>query len=250
MSLWYNPGKGWKPFVINRRNLNADVYFCCPGPSLKEIDPTKLNGPGRLVSAVNNAYPFVRPDIWFGMDDPNCYSRQIFWEPFIKVLRGGYGNRTCEGHQICHNYNVCYADVVKKENALDIFACSEGVHFIWKKNVMATALHVLFWMGAKNIYFIGCDLDNSKADYHHGQVLSEKNKKWNGQLYKDILPWITRLSEEAKIRGINFYSCSKKSKLNSESIPYVDIDEAIAKSESNIPFGGELTHTLDIIKEE
>ena len=55
------------------------------------------------------------------MDDPNCYSRQIFWEPFIKVLRGGYQNRKCENKIINRNYNLFYADVKKLESQEEMF---------------------------------------------------------------------------------------------------------------------------------
>ena len=245
MPLWYNTNSGFKAVSFNQLNSNLDVYFCCPGPSLKQIEPQKLNGVGRLVAAVNNSYPFVKPDIWFGMDDPNCYSRQVFWEPFIKVMRGGYENRTCFDREIKNNFNLFYADVKKYENHEHIFTNNnDNTHFIWKNNVMATALHILIWMGAKNIYFLGCDLDNTQSDYHHEQSLSKKEKEWNRSLYKELYGWIKWLTKTASKYGIQIKSCSKDSQINN-FMEYIDIENAIANSERGIPTGGELQHTLN-----
>jgi|TARA_Y100001963_G_C6752348_1_gene434861 hypothetical protein len=249
MALWYNSSSSspnsWRAADFQRDTLSSDVFFCCPGPSLSLVDASKLNGPGRVVVAVNNAYPYIRPDIWFGMDDPNCYSRQIFWEPFIKILRGGYQSRTCEGQRVDLNYNVFYADTQKYQNGNVIFTRGQNIPFQWKRNVMATALHVLIWMGMRRVFFIGCDLDNSKSDYHHDQELSEKNKNWNRRLYKDLNVFMSWFAKAGLERGVESFSCSKTSKLN-DYMDCIDVEDAIRASEKGIPFGGELTHTLDI----
>lgn len=248
MGLWYNSGQGFKPFSLERKALGLDVFFCCPGPSLKFINPKILNGAGRMVAAVNNSYPFVKPDIWFAMDDPNCYSREVFWEPFIKIMRGGYQDRTCADREIDSNYNLYYADVKKYDSKNAIFNTKgEDVKFVWEKNVMATAFNVLFWMGAKRIYMIGCDLDNSKSDYHHGQKLSDKNKNWNKRLYSDLFGWMKWLTEESVNYGIEIKSATENSKINT-FMEYVPLKEAIELSEKDIPKGGDLKHTLDVKK--
>jgi len=248
MPLWYETGQGLEPANFKRLDANLDVYFCCPGPSLNSIPADKLNGPGRIVAAVNNAYPYVRPDIWFGMDDPKCYSRQVFWEPFIKIMRGGYNSRRCESVKISNNFNLYYADVEKYKNPEDIFTSNikkTNTNFIWTKNVMSVALHILLWMGAKNIYFVGCDLDNSKSDYHHGQKLEDKNKEWNTSLYNDLYIWMKWFARTSKTYNIELKSCSENSRLNN-MMEYVHIEDAINKSQLNIPTGGELIHSLDL----
>tara|TARA_Y100001973_G_scaffold97482_1_gene153598 strand:- start:3545 stop:4300 length:756 start_codon:yes stop_codon:yes gene_type:complete len=248
MPLWYETGQGLEPANFKRLESNLDVYFCCPGPSLNSIPAEKLNGPGRLVAAVNNAYPYVRPDIWFGMDDPKCYSRQIFWEPFIKIMRAGYNSRNCEGKEIKNNFNLYYADVEKYKNPELIFLSNlnkANVNFIWTQNVISVALHILLWMGAKNIYFVGCDLDNTKQDYHHGQVLDGKNKKWNASLYNDLYIWIKWFTRTSKKYNIKLKCCSPNSKLNN-IMDYTPIEDALKNSQALIPTGGDLIHTLDI----
>ena len=112
-------------------------------------------------------------------------------------------------------------------------------------NVMSVALHVLLWMGAKNIYFVGCDLDNSKSDYYHGQKLEDKNKEWNTSLYNDLYIWMKWFTRTSKNYNIELKSCSENSRLNN-MMEYVHIEDAINKSQLNIPTGGELIHSLDL----
>ena len=102
---------------------------------------------------------------------------------------------------------------------------------------MSVAIHVLLWMGAKNIYFVGCDLDNSKSDYYHGQKLEDKNKEWNTSLYNDLYIWMKWFTRTSKNYNIELKSCSENSRLNN-MMEYVHIEDAINKSQLNIAGGG------------
>ena len=252
MPLWQNTGEGWRPTPSLRNSLNnLDVYFCGCGPSLKNVKNSDIRGAGTFVAGVNNSYPHITPDIWFGMDDPSCYSRQVFWEPFVKVLRGGYQNRKCEGRDISKNYNLYYADALKLKDQEDMFRyLNDETKFIWKKNVMATSLHVLFWMGAKRIYLLGCDFSTGESDYHHGKdKLSEGNRKWNQSLYNQVVDWFKVLTPMAKKYGIEMISSTSGSRIN-EFMEYVSVEEAVKKSRKNIPWGGKLFHCREIDKEK
>jgi hypothetical protein len=245
MPLWYNTGTGLKPTSFERDNLNLDVFFCCSGPSLGEVDPLELKGPGRLVLGVNNSYPYVSPDIWLGADDPSCYPREIFWEPFIKIMRGGYNNRGCSGKKINGNFNTYYADVLPPESQEEMFSKGDGVSFVWNNNVIAVALHLLFWMGAKRIYFVGCDLDNKGKDYNHEQKLSLDNKAWAMSLYNDLFDWFKWLVPAAGDRGIQIKSCTRGSRIN-DIMEYVKLEDALSRSQEGIPFNKDLIYGRDV----
>ncbi len=246
MPLWYDTGAGVRPVSFERENLNLDVFLCCSGPSLGKVDPKTLKGPGRLVVGVNNSYPYICPDIWLGMDQPDCYPRELFWEPFIKIMRGPNVNALCEGKKIRGNFNNYYADVAKPLNQEEIFnRKGEDVIFIWNNNVMAVAFHVLFWMGAKNIYLLGCDLDNSKKIYNHEQKVSEAGKNWAMSTYNDLYEWFKWLVPAAKRNGIEIKSCVPESRVNSV-MEYVELEEALLKSRKDIPFNKELIYGKDM----
>ena len=95
--LMYHDGDQWRNWECYNTQQSNVAILVGGGPSLNKIDVSNLTGPGKTVFGLNTTYPKVRPDIWVGMDDPKCYDRRIFHEPFPKVMRGNYYERDCEG---------------------------------------------------------------------------------------------------------------------------------------------------------
>ena len=111
---------------------------------------------------------------------------------------------------------------------------------------MATAFHILFWMGAKRIYLIGCYFNTGKGDYHHGQYkLSIDNKKWNQSLYNNLVNWLKKFTPMAQKYGVEIISCTPDSPINN-FMRYVTIEEAVRNYRVNIPWGGKLYHAREI----
>ena len=249
MSLWYfsKPDKMDRA-TFHKESISSDVYLCNPGPSLRYIDPQSLKQPGVLTAAVNTAYPRIRPDIWFGMDDPHCYPRQVFWESFIKVMRGGFQDRKCEGLSLQNCFNLYYIDgeVFDGQNNFFDFK-GHDVNFTWTGNALFISIHVLLWMGAKRIHLLGCDLSTKDGHYHSDQVLSESNLDYNNQLYEELNAFLKWYSGEAAEHGIEIISCSPDSRIN-EYLTYLPLNVAIKQTQDryNIPFGGDLLHSRDV----
>jgi len=248
MALWYETGNGMVPTKMARCDMHLDVYLCCPGPSLNDLKEN-LHVPGVVVAALTTAYPTIRPDIWFGLDEPECYHRTVWWEPFVKIARGGYQDRECAGRKIKDFYNVFFADTTAPKDRLDIFSLRQhDVKFVWHKNSMALALHVLVWMGAKKIHLLGCDLGGDR-DYCHGLQLSEEHRNRNRRLYGQLKEYLKFFGEEGRKRGIQLISCTKNSPVN-EYLPYIPIKNALRISQENVPEPGELKYVLDTQKSD
>ena len=246
MALWYETGNGPVRASLARKENNCVAFLCGGGPSLNKIDPNFLNGHNRLVFALNNTYPRVKPDVWIGMDDPSCYRRDVFWQPFIKIMRGGYQRRLCEGQRIDHLHNMYYADVGELADPEEIFKLrAHDVRFVWAQNVFTTALHIIMWMGCKKIYLFGCDFHTSEGDYHDGGIiLSDENKDWNERLYEQLYEYMNWFVSEAPNYGVEVYSCSPDSKINN-FINYVNYKDVVTELEINLPETKELLHSKD-----
>ena len=249
MALWrFTNDKTMSRSFFNRSKVSMDAYVCCPGPSLKFLNPEVLNKPNVLKVALNNAYPYVRPDVWFGMDDPRCYNRQIFWEPFIKIMRGGYQDRQCEGRDLDECFNLYYADCAEHANLETIFTTDEDINFLWRGNVVATAIHVILWMGIKKIYLLGCDLSLNKGAYYNENIkLSEQAKLTNSRLYKELVDFWRDFSELSPKYGVEVVSCTADSRLN-DFIPYLPVEVALDRTKNTykIPTGGKLFHSKEL----
>lgn len=226
--IWYNSGEGWASVSWARRDLNLDAILCCPGPSLKEVDSSSLKGPGRKVMAINTAYPMVKPDIWVGMDEAYCYDINLLDESFPKVFRGTYSEMTREGRKVKDCPETYFADVAIVPPGKTMLDLRErDTKFAWHKHTLGVALHMLIWMGAKNIYMLGCDMGGIK-DYCHELTLTQDQRSRNHKLYIQQTIFIEKLAIAAKPYGITIWSSTLNSPLN-RFLPYKDIIEVTAK---------------------
>jgi hypothetical protein len=247
MGLWFFKDK-WEVAPFANRIKDKDFYLVCGGPSLKEVPPESLRVPNALLVVMNNAYPYIRPDIWVGMDHPHCYPRQVLWEPFMKIMRGGYQHKTSEGRAIRDKFNLFFADCSKFEDPhSEIFKPpTDSTVFIWKKNVMTITMHILIWMGAKRINIVGCDLSGEHGDYHSDEVnLSKVNKTWNRKTYNEINKFLKKIVPMAKKNGVEINSCTPDSRIN-EYMNYIPLEAALKKTQESVPFGGHLYHSSKV----
>ena len=237
--LWYDCGNGWQRAHMARKELHLDAILCCPGPSLKNTPD--LRGRGRKVFALNTAYPTVTPDIWIGMDEPHCYDINLLTEGFPKIFRGPYAKREYFGQKL-HTYPESYfADVDTLSNGKTMFDLrSHDVKFAWYKHSLGVALHFMVWMGARDIFLVGCDLGGSD-DYCHGLKLSDDHRKINRRLYAQQVVFIEMIAEQAKRYGVTIHSSTPDSPIN-KFLPYTSVDQLLEKHK---PKPVALRHVLD-----
>jgi len=224
MSVWRQDDK---MCTVNHRGIykGMKAFLCGCGPSLNDIPPN-LQGPNRIIAAMNTAYPKVRPDIWIGMDDPQCYDSRILLEPFPKYYRGGYQHRQALGKPLQDHPSTFFLDCAKGGSVREAFTrTGEDDHFIWTKNTMAIAIHFLMWAGVSEINLVGCDM-GGQEDYWHGNKLTGAQRKINKQLYKEQVQMIRQFYTEGKRYDVSFISCTKDSPLNG-FLPYEDLEAKI-----------------------
>lgn len=244
MPLWSHNGESWQKVNLHKKNNGLSAFLCGGGPSLNLVNPKFLNGPNRLVFGLNNTYPTIRPDYWIGMDDSGCYDARLFWEPFPKILRGNYGNDLCRGYKLKDLNNTFFADVVEYKDKMEIFDLNEETKFCWPKNTFAFALQFIMWMGIKNIYLFGVDLNNDEEDYFDGSYLTKKQKDSNSLLYDQLFTFLKMFKERAEPLGYNIISCSHGSRIN-QLFEYQHYMDAIKYLEIDVPFGRIKKHVLD-----
>ena len=246
--LWYETGNGWAKTTFAKKDMNGDAYLVCPGPSLAQVDTDKLRGRGRTIFGINTAYPAVRPDVWMGLDEVDCYDRGIWAEPFVKICRGTYAEMKLADKPVKKFDNVYFATMKPPEpgkSMLDYRQHDDPL--MWHKNTMAAMLHLIIWMGGKRIYLVGCDMGGSQ-DYHDDRKLTEGQRKYNRQLYQNQIGFIRELAKLAKPHGIEFISATPKSPLN-DFLSYVPLTDALRKSEEAVGVKPEkVRHVLDSAK--
>ena len=244
--IMYHDGSVWRNWECYNSAKGNIAILVGGGPSLNKIDIDKLSGPGKTVFGLNTTYPHVRPDIWIGMDDPSCYDRKVFYEPFPKIMRGNYYDRFCENTKVTSLPNVLFASVKKTKRKSDLFySIKEDTDaFIWHENVFATALNILLYMGFKKIYLAGVDFSLDEKSYFHDDiVLDDRKKAWNRNLYDSLYKYTEWLHQTGGMCGIELCSISPDSKINN-FMPYISI-EALNNS-LDLPKDYKLLHSSEL----
>jgi hypothetical protein len=247
--VYYN-GVEWKNWECYNKKQNNVAILVGGGPSLNKIDISSLTGPGKTVFGLNTTYPKVRPDIWIGMDDPKCYDRKVFHEPFPKILRGNYWDKECEGTSLLDLPSCYFARVKEVTHKGDLFYHIEedSENFVWAKNVFVTAINLILYMGFRKVYLAGVDFSLEQGDYHDADnSLSEDNRRWNINLYKQLYKYTDWLCSTGKMCGIDIVSISPESPIN-EVIPYISLETL--NSSIVLPNTEKLYHCAELEKSE
>ena len=249
MALWYDCGNGFaKASGFARKKNELDFYICCTGPSLSEVRSEDFKIPGVFTIGLNTTYPHIKPDLWVGMDKPDCYDPKIWWESFNKICRGSYSSEIFHGHELKNMPNTFFADVKKPKEESELFKLrGHDINFVWEKNTLAVALHIAVWMGARKIHLVGCDLGGTR-DYYDGRVLTGEQRKHNQNLYLYQRKYLRRFHENAKEYGIELISCSEQSPINNK-VPFINVHEALLKSRNKTPsINSKIVHVLETEK--
>lgn len=221
--------------------------LCAPGPSLIPIE----RQPGLVVAGLTKTYPIIKPDIWCGLDTPHCYDRRLWAESFIKIARAGYQDMDVMGRRVCTWPNTFFADHEGDLPLSEIFRRrAHDVRFLWKRDSLTTFLHILVWMGAREIYLNGFDLrDVDGQDYAAGipKQLTPELRDRNQRLFDGQVSLIKKFAIMAKDCGISVISVTDKSPLN-DTLPYCEMAVALAHVAASVPRFEPLMHSFETPK--
>ena len=217
-----------------------DVYLYCPGPSLADVDVANLTGPNVIVAALNTAYPRIRPDLWMGMDVPQCYDRGLWFEPFAKIIRRRRFDRLVTGIEVGELPMVYGCDVTDGK-LVDWFDAPGRVR--WEKSTFASALQILDGLEAARIHLVGCDF-GGKRDYYDDRQLPSDQHRSNRSLYRRLCNDLRAWSVEFAKRGVEIVSCTPDSPCN-DYLRFVPLADALKQSKGRIHLEGEIVHSSE-----
>lgn len=245
---------------INLKNIykNSSAFLILSGPSFKTILDSRekiqlgtkdffykdaLKYPGFLTMGVNNSVKSFRPNLWTSVDDPSRFIKSIWLDPKIQKFVP-YENM---------NKNI-FDNVAWKETNTPISDCPNvfGIErndrfnaatfliedtFNWGdhkdhggcRSVMLIAIKLLYYLGIKEIYLLGCDfkMDNDNK-YHFNQDRSKQAINNNNKTYQKMIERFELLKPLLKKVGLNIYNCNSESQL--KTFPFLSLNQALLKT--------------------
>tara|TARA_R110002072_G_C7976780_1_gene535572 strand:- start:7242 stop:9077 length:1836 start_codon:yes stop_codon:yes gene_type:complete len=234
------------------------AFLVCGGPSLDSHDLTLLNSRGVLTFGVNNAATVVRPNLWCCVDDPTHFADAIWYDPGITkfvplchmekkfVVRDEVGDLV-ESRELVGDMPAVFG---YRRN--ESFVAEQWMHedtFNWgnhgklvdaygnkgSRSVMYVAIRMLYFLGVRRIYLIGCDfrMKSGGKNYAFDQDRTDSSVKGNNSIYRILNERFKKLNPHFDDAGLQIWNCTPDSGLT--AFPYMDYEAAIAKATSLIP---------------
>ena len=202
------------------------AFLICGGPSFGELDHDLLRRPGVLTMALNNAVKTFRSNLWVSVDDPSHFIRSIWMDPTIQKFA-----------PICHTNKSIFDSDAWRTMPHRVLDCPNVLYykrnehfkpeqFLWEdtlnwgnhkrlgggRSVMLPALRILFFLGIRKVYLLGCDFQMA-ADYtyHFDQTRAAGSVSGNTSTYRKLSEWFARLRPLFEAEGFHVYNCNRDS---------------------------------------
>ena len=234
------------------------AFMLCAGPSLVTHDLAKLRQRGVLTCAVNNAAAVFRPQLWVSVDDPAHFCDAIWYDPGVLkfvplshmdkrfLVRDQRDNLVPSPHVVGEMpavFGYRRNEEFVAERWLDEETFNWGHHSARRdacgckgsRSVMYVALRMLFYLGVRRVYLLGCDFRMSRKgqNYAFQQHRTLASVRGNNRSYRILNVRLARLKPYFEKEGYEVYNCTPNSGL--AVFPYVPFEEAVAGARALIP---------------
>ncbi len=237
---------------IELRDLykEAAAFLVCSGPSLRLVDLSLLLRRGVLTMAVNNAAAVHRPNLWTCIDGPHKFCGAIWRDPgILKLVPFSYMQRPFMAGETRHRVVDAPGVVGFVEN--EEFIPERWLHedsVNWGQaagkrdrdgleggcSVMFAALKVLFHLGIRRVYLLGCDFKmDSQQPYAFKQSRSEQFISENNRRLITINKRLKLLRPYFDDQGFQIVNCTAGSSLT--AFPYRPFSECVEEEHDQIP---------------
>jgi len=244
--------------VLENVYRGCPAFLLCGGPSLITHDLQLLQQRGILTCAVNNAAAIFRPHLWVCVDSPGNFCDTIWRDPGIikiapsKHLRTRLTVRDASGTLQASQDTAGEMPAVFGFERNDTFVADRWLYeetFNWgnaerhvdaygnrgSRSVMYAALRLLFYLGVRELYLLGCDfhMERGKSNYAFPQRRSDSSIRSNNRTYQVFNDRLRHLLPYFEKEGYRVVNCTPNSGLT--VFPTMPFEAAVAQARSRLP---------------
>lgn len=245
-SLFYNAD--YQPIAFDNMFRSRSAFLILGGPSFASLDTKKLLDPNILTFGVNNSVKSFRPNIWISADPPTNFITSVWQDTkimkFIPIehinshIINSYTKEVDIESSTKDYPNVWY---FRKNEQFNVETFLTETSFNWGnapkaggvRSIMQIALKVMYKMGIRKVFLLGCDFKmNAEYTYHFQQNRHESSVKNNNKTYQVLAERFSLLKPIFDAVGFDVYNCNPDSDL--KVFPYLSYDEAINITQRDI----------------
>lgn len=250
----------------------ASAFLILGGPSFLNVDKNLLKSTGVLTMGVNNSPASFRPNLWLSVDNPQSFIMSIWLDPTIMKFvpyahaeKKLFDNNSWKMTNIkvgqCPNVfyyrrnehfqakqflledtfnwgnhsNLCHCGYWRDKDE-KVKVCPEcGEESFGSRSVMLPAIRMLFFLGIRNVFLLGCDfsMQEGSKNYHFDQDRSRGSVRGNNGSYRSLVKRFEELLPVFQKMGLQVFNCNPDSQLN--VFPKVSYEDAIKAATSQLP---------------
>jgi hypothetical protein len=234
------------------------AFLAGGGPSLASLRLECLQDRGVLSCAMNNAATVFRPNLWVSVDDPGNFADAIWRDPGIQKfvplchMEKTFTVRDARGELVESNEAVGDMPAVFGYRRNEEFLPEQWLYedtFNWgnhshqvdtlgnkgSRSVMYVALRMLFYLGIRRVFLIGCDfrMEIGKKNYAFEQERTRSSVRGNNSSYEILNRRLGALQPHFEREGFEVWNCTPNSGLT--VFPHLSFDEALRLARSSMP---------------
>lgn len=207
-----------------------------------------LKSPGFITMSVNNAISSFRTDLWVSNDKPSQFVRSVWYDPKImkfcpwsnveeRIFNSDEWKFTkftpgeCPNTWFFRRNDKFNADTFMYE---DTFNWGSHKDYGGKRSVMLIALRMLYYLGIRKVFLLGCDFKmDANYTYHFKQERHDSSINSNNSTYLVLKERFNLLKPHFKNLGYDVYNCNPESQL--QTFPIIEIDDALKMALDGFP---------------
>lgn len=208
-----------------------------------------LKYPGVLTMSVNNTPKSFRTNLWTCVDNPTHFIKSVWLDPKIqKFVPLDHAEKLIFDNENWQLTETCVGDCpnvvfYRRNEHFQAHQFLTENTFNWGnhgdlgggRSVMLVAIRMLYYLGIRKIYLLGCDFymsDDHKYHFAQDRTISSQNN--NNSTYSKLIDRFTELLPIFEKHNLQIFNCNEDSHL--KVFPFISFRDAFLDTIKYMPY--------------
>jgi hypothetical protein len=230
-----------KQYPMDFNNVyHGSIALIGGAPNIKTLDLSLLAIP---TWCINNSASLVKhPTFSCHSDMPGCFYPEVLTSPLtMKFINQCRWKETVNGVLWRDITGTLFYPTHTNFTPKTILDWWHG--FPWTKDIVSLSISLLYYLGFRKIYLLGCRFKLDEKDYAWEHKLTDAQREWNRRTYLNVVNKLISYKSVYESHGLQIISCTEDSLLNT-SFPVITFDgllieEAVKQSQVSLKHSSE-----------